>query len=625
MFNSFLRDRRVWLLGSLAILVWVISRKTIPSADAIVLVVRGGYWVLLAIMGLLIAVGVRMVRKAHCDFRLSRQLGVAVVVILLGWSVWLSQEPKGFKILSDELLLTGPSMSLHFDRQVAYPVRATDVQGPFVLTQRVLDKRPFFFPLVISLVHDFTGYRTENGFYTNMALALVFLGLVYVLGAKVAGNSMAGVFLVLLFIGLPLMAVQATGAGFELLNLVMLAGVFLLGVLYAQQPDSDRAEALALAGVLLAYTRYESVVFLLPVAALLLWGWWRSGRIILTWPMMLTPVMLMPYLLQNRIFGSEKGDAWQLASRPGATEPFALHYVPGNLGHALAFFFDTSGFQPNSIFFGAVGLLALPFFVLWLKRVLSQGIHAEPIEAAVAWLSIGLWMIAGLLMVYFWGEFDHPVIRRLSLPVHLLMGIAAMVVGGRLLKYRTGWNWACGLAVVALMVQGLPWMARRAYAADYSPGVEMTWRTEFLERFPAKDYLFLDRDIVFWIIQRIPATAIQQARDRRDGLAFHLKNHSFSAMYAFQVYSVNADTGGLTVEPEDDLGPDFELETVVEKRIQTLRIGRISRITAIHQDHERRQNASAFLEVKAPGSDSAAATEKKDAPPYIETFIKQLP
>lgn len=627
MFKQIGSDRRLWLVGLLALLVWVVSRHVVSIDTAMMVVVKSGYWVLLIVLGLLGATLVKLTKGTFPEWRPSRGLAVGALVISTCWGIWLAQEPQGYKILSDELLLTGTSMSMHYDRQVAYPVRASDVQGPFILTQRVLDKRPFFFPVLVSLVHDVTGYRPANAFYVNMFLGLGFLGMVYSLGRKLARNEFAGIFGVVLFAGLPLMAIQTTGAGFELLNLVMIMAVLLLGMRYANRPDENSATALSLAALLLAYARYESVVFLLPVACLLVWGWVRAGRVILTLPMMLSPLVLAPYLLQNRIFSSNGGAAWELAGQPGATEPFGFQYLPGNLGHALAFFFDTSGYQPNSILFGALGLLALPFFVLWMKRVLTQKMQREPSDVAVAMVGAGLCLVGVLLMVYFWGQFDHPVIRRLSLPVHLLMAIALLIAGAGFFKTGRGWKWACGLAVAALLVQGLPWMSRRAYAADYSPGVEMAWRWEFLKRYPAKDYLFIDRDIVFWITQRIPATPIKQAHERKEGLAFHLKNQSFSAMYVFQGYNVNGETGTLTVDPADDLGPDFELETVWEKRIVTLRIGRISRIKAIHQSGGGAQQASAFLQAKPPAPAPAVATDtdKKESPPYLETFVKQLP
>lgn len=617
-----LRDRRVWVTASAGLLALVIGRWLLPAETAVQLVAQGGYWVVLLAFALFVRALWRLGRTACTGWRPGRADYAAAALVAACGGLWLAHERHGFKILADEVLLLGTSMVMHQEREVSYPIRATDVQGPFQLTHKVVDKRPFFFPFLVSLVHDTTGYRGTNPFWVNTALGFLFLGLVYVIGWRLAGNRWAGAFAVLLFAGLPLLAQQAAGGGFELLNLVMIAAVLLLGWRYAERPDDDALTALALGAVLLAYTRYESVLFVLPVAGLALWGWARAGRVVLPWTVVAAPLLLFPCVLQNRVFESNAG-AWELASKPEAGAPFSLAYVPDNLGHALAFFFDLTGYQPNSVFFGAVGLLALPFFGLVILRTLRAGRAAAPGEWALALVGLGLFGIGALLMLYFWGQFDHPVIRRLSLPVHLLLALAAVVIGARLFRSGAAWRWACGAAVAALLLQGLPSLSRQAYAWEYMPGIEMAWRQDFLRQHPQKDYLFIDRDSVFWIAHRVAATAVAQAAERREGLAYHLRNHTFTAMYVFQRFTVDQDTGALTLDPGDDIGPGFELETVVEKRIATLHLARISRITAIRADDGAVARQGPARPVEGPALTKEEFDRAKAA--YLERWMKQLP
>lgn len=617
-----LRHPRVWLTVGLAVAALVAGRWLIPPEPAMSLVAKGGYWMMLGTCVLFGWTLWRLGRGAWSGWRPGRGDYAAAALIAACGGLWLAHERPGFKILADEVLLLGTSMVMHKEREVSYPVRATDVQGPFHFTHKVVDKRPFFFPFLVSVVHDTTGYRGTNPFWVNSALGFLFLGLAYVIGWRVAGNRWAGVLVVLLFTGLPLMAQQAAGGGFELLNLVMIATVLLLGWRYASSPDEDALVALVLAGVLLAYSRYESVLFVLPVAALAVWGWVKAGRVILPWTAALSPLLLLPYLLQHRIFETNTG-AWELASKPGSGAPFALGYVPDNLGHALGFFFDTSGYQPNSIYFAALGLVALPVFALLILRILRKGQGATPTEWGVAVLGVGLLAVGALLMMYFWGQFDHPVIRRLSLPVHLLMALAIVAVGARFLRGALGWRLASAGAVLALLMQGLPSLTRQAYAWEYMPGIEMAWRQEFLRQHPQKDYLFIDRDSIFWIVNHVTATASSQAAARREGLAFHLRNHSFSAMYVFQRFKVDPDTGRLTLDPADDIGPGFELETVIEKRIATLHLARISRITAISDKDDVVARTDFVAPISGPAMSAEEFEQARTA--YLKQWIKQLP
>lgn len=621
---SIIANRKVWLLALWGGVAFALARWIIPPAWALTAIVEGGYWIMLATVVAFVLTLWRLTKSTLADWRPGRAewTGLTLAVAVAG--VWQAHEERGFKILADEVLLLGTSMDIHYLRKPTYPVRATDVQGPFQVLQSVLDKRPFFFPFVVGTVHDLTGYRPDNPFYVNLALSVVFLGLVYGLARRLGGSIWAGVLGVLLFAGLPLIAQQAAGGGFELLNLVMMAGVLWLAIRYAETPNETTVAALCLAAVLLAQTRYESALMIVPVAALVVWGWYRAGRVIMPKVFWLLPVFLVPYVLQNRQFETN-ASLWELAGQgTGATEPFALHYLPDNLGHALAFFFDTTGYQPNSIVFAVLGLLALPLFCIWITRVLRARETQAPVDVAVVAIGMGLLVINVLFMVYFWGQFDHPVIHRLSLPLHLCMMLAVVVVTAKWVRWSAKWQALCAVVLLALIVRGLPVMAKRAYERDYLPGVEMAWRREFIAHHPARDYLFIDRDAIFWITQQIASTPVLQAQTRREGLAFHLRNHSFSAMYVFQRYNVAPETGALTLDPEDDPGPGFELEPVWEKRLATLVIGRISRIKSLTTDDGKTAKATSFVQTGREPPMSAEELEKVRAR-YLENWIKQLP
>src|SRR6185436_2307184 len=129
-----------------------------------------------------------------------------------------------------------------FDKLAITPLRGNDVQGVFVILEGIVDKRPLFFPFLLSLVHDVGGYRPANAFILNGILSFVFLGLVFVTGRMLAGR-VAGWLGVALFAGLPLLAQNSTGGGFELLNLVMLLATLLLGVRFVERGDEPSLTA----------------------------------------------------------------------------------------------------------------------------------------------------------------------------------------------------------------------------------------------------------------------------------------------------------------------------------------------------------------------------------------------
>lgn len=604
----------------ICVLVLVIGRLALPADKALRAVITTGYWWMLVAT---IIAGVVWWKswRAHATFRVPRwQTVVLIAAVTLCWH---AHERFGYKILADEILLMGTSQNMHFDRDVGYGVRATDIRGPFEILESVLDKRPLLYPFLVSVLHDWTGYRTANAFWLNAGLGVVFLGLLHHLATRVGGNAWAGDVAVLFAGGIPLFAQQASGGGFELLNLTLLTAWIGFGMAFMEKPDERRQDALVISAVLLASARYESLLYLVPTAVMLILAWRRRGNVAVTPVTVLAPVLLLPTLWLQYAFEADAG-RWELQSR-GADTVFSLDYLAGNLGHAAAHFLSFDGYQPNSPVFGAIGLLALPFLMLWTVSVLRSPKEAAPGEVALVWTSAGLWAGAALLMLYFWGQFDHPVIHRLSLPTQLLM-LLALVVALAKFGHAAEWRWkaAAAVAAVTLFAWSLPVMAKNAYGRTYTPGLAYAWREQFLTQIQDRQVLVIDRDSQFWITQQISATPIAMAEARKEGIAFHLRNRSFSDIFVFQSCQYDEQTGIEQVYPEDRLSPAFELEPVAQLKLAIGHVARISRVKSIHEGDKV---------IAAPGwpADTRAkislTPEQSEAArqAYLDNWLKQLP
>jgi hypothetical protein len=609
-----------WFVG-VAVGAIVLGFGTFGAERSINLVIKGGYWAMLVLTAFFVRRLYLMAREAWLargDWTVREWLRWPTALIGICGGVLLAHEPYGFKILMDEAMLLGTSMSMHFEKVALVPMRGNDLHGAFQVLNGQLDKRPLFQPFLTSVIHDVSGYRPENVFVLNSILTFVLLALAWRLGRRLAGSA-GGAAAVLMLTGLPLLAQNATGGGFELLNLVMILATLLLGMRFAARRDEGSLEALVLSGVLLAHTRYESVLFLLPLAALVLWVWWEGERVILGRLVVCAPLFLLPYALHHQVF-SLRESSWELASRPGAEAPFSLAYWPDNAAHALAFFFNFNGSQSNSLVIAVLGFLAAPFFALWTIKTLRKPVAAPRGEVALAWFAVGFALHTALMLCYFWGKFDDPVIRRLSLPLNVAL-VIGVVVAVRELAGLLALRVAAGLAVVGLFAHSLPAMARHEYSMEYYVGRETAWRREFIAAHPERDYLVIDNNSIFWVAHLVSATPVLQATSHKENVIFHHRNRSFSAIYVFQRFEVNPDTGGLTVQPDDDLGPDYQLETVWQRRFSLLHVSRISRVVAVKDG----PNQTAATPRGAETTKLSPAELEKARQKYFEAFIKKLP
>lgn len=618
--GNFLGDRRFILLLLTALLALVFGFFTLTDDQAMRVMIYGGYWFMLLISGLFVWSIGKAARESWPGWTVLRTAPrwPAVLIVACG-GLLLVHETYGFKILMDEVMLLGTSMSMHFEKMAIVPMRGHDIMGAFQIMGGELDKRPLFQPFLVSVMHDLTGYRPENVFALNTVLTFLLLTLAYVTGCRISGRG-AGALAVLLLTSLPLLAQNATGGGFELLNLVLILSALLLGMRYLAKREGNSLELFALAGLLLAYTRYESVLFLLPVGLAVGWVWWIERRPTLTWVVVFTPLLLLPYALHNKVFNA-RTSAWEMASQPGYDRPFALAYIPGNIGHDLNFFFNTTGEHSNSLVLSILGFLALPFFALWTLKTLRGLRAAPPAKAALALFATGFAAHALLLLCYFWGRFDDPVIRRLSLPLNLTLVLAIITVAAEMNWRGHIWRGLAFVVGAGFFAHSLPAMARHDYTLDYYVGREMEWRREFITAHPEKDYLFIDNNCIIWVTHLVSGTPVKQALAQKGNIIFNFRNHIFTSIYVFQRLTVDPATGHPSVAADEDLGPDYQLETVWERRFTPLTVSRISRVVAIRE-------GPTTLPVSAPPPAMEKLSEgerDKIRQLYLDNFVKRLP
>ena len=611
--------RRLGLAGGLGIITALGGLFFLPAKAALNGLTHGGYWLVLAAF---VAWAWALTRELPAWWRsmvwTRADRWAAGVIAVLG-TILVVHEEAGFKILMDEIHLLGTSMAMHLERAVYVPQRANDLQGIFELMAGQVDKRPLFFPLLVSLIHDLTGYRPENAFWLNTVLTYGLLGLSYLAG-RALGGWRAGLFAVLGWAALPLLGQNSRGGGFELLNVTMILAVALLGAWHYRRRDAGSQTALVLGGVLLAQTRYESPLFLLPVAAVLALVWWEERAIRLAWPVVLSPVLLLPVPLLTRVFEARPA-SWEMASRPGYEHVFSPLHIPDNLGHAFAYWFNTGVEQPNSVFLSAVGCVGLVLAVVGAGRQLRAWSAETPAVRLTLVFGVGVGLHLLLMLCYFWGKFDDPVIRRLSLPAHLLFVFAPLLAVRQLPRPERAGTALLTAGLLAFVATGLPALAKQGATKLYYPALDTAWRRDFMAARPERDYLFIDNESTTWITHRVSATPVVQARARPEAIAFNLRNRLFSGIFVFQQFDIDEATGRLTIKADDDLGPAFELEPVAERTFRVDLLSRISRVKAVTLPGGERAEGTPILPAAPAGAGSRDAREQA----FLADWLKHLP
>lgn len=553
------------------------------SADgARALLQRFGYFTMLAtfVWWLLslwrIARGEPTLRQSVSRSVFRRHRPAWLLIAGLTAMAWLTV-PYSYKVLYDELVLQSTALNLHFFRELGTLVRGYEIDGVFQSLNTYLDKRPFFYPFLVSLVHDLTGYRILNGFVLNTVLMPLILGLVYVIARHLSGARAALVALAC-FGASPLLAQNANGTGMEMLNLVMLLATIGLAIFYLEKPEAPRLSALVLTCVLLAQTRYESSLYVVCVGLVILEGWRRTRRVILSPAGLCGPLLLVPCALHNTYL-SGTPLLWEL--RDDVESRFGSQYVMDNLGHAIGYFFSISSQVLNVWWLAVVGVFATGCLIvsLWGSRHGWRTVKPAVLVLLVA--STGVIANLGLLMFYFWGQLDDPIVARLSLPFYLMLAFAVAWMAGRC---RVEWQpqvcaWLVAGALLSYVAFG---MKATAYNGRINQlATEIAWEEEWVARRPPMPRLMItNKTGLNWMVSRISSITTGLVRTKAEKVKFHMDAGTFREVLVSQYYRPTGAGGGFVIDPRDELPTAFVLEPLTERQVggKLLRISRVVEI-----------------------------------------------
>jgi hypothetical protein len=507
--------------------------------------------------------------------------GLAAATVFALWC-----DPFRHKVLFDEYVLQATALHMHATKEIGTVYRAYEIAGSWVPIDTFLDKRPYFFTYLVSLVHDFTGYRIANLFLVNAALTPAFFALVYWLGRALTGRRGPALLGVALLATMPLLGQQASGAGMELHNLAMLALAMAVAVLYLRAPDADRLALLVLATLLLAQSRYESVLFVAPAALVIVAGWLRGGRVLLPWIAVAAPLLLVPYAWHNR-FLSASPLLWQL--HEGQTTRFALGYLAGNLEGAWGFFFNFGLGLANSWYLSALGVAGLGWLAwrAWSRARArrADGVSNAPTPSQLVLLAFGAAIAANLalLMFYYWSRLDDVIASRFALPMCLLLALCAAVLVRALDDRRWPATRLAALGLGAwLLGWGFPVMAHRFYTDQNLVMQEVEWEHEQLVKRPGRILFVSNKSTLPFVLWRVPALITGVARQRGEQIAYHLREGTFSEVVIAQALRPTTAGGEMGVDPDDLMPANFHLEPFAVKRFGG-RWARLSRLVSIDE------------------------------------------
>jgi hypothetical protein len=423
----------------------------------------------------------------------------------------------------------------------------------------------------------------ENVFLLNKALVLSLLLLGWSAG-RALDPDCGGPLFILWLCGWPLIAQNACGGGFEILNLALVLLSFLAAIRYLKDRSEVNEVFLLVTCLLHANTRYESVLYLLVFAAVWLGGAIRSRSWSVSWVTVFSPLLLLPCLWQRVMVATSERWSLELADR-AASRALSWGNVSGNLAHAWRFLAIPDPMLGGSPLFGGLGVLALLGLTFVLIRSWRQ-VKLEQRPPLVAAALVGSVALAGfgVLMFYFWGGLDDPVASRLALPLIGVMGLALCAVRPHLLSSPGARNFLFGVMGFWIVGYVLPVVNEHRYTQNSIHMRIFEWSRAVIARTGAKHPLVIGLHARIWTAYQEAALTPNMAWAAMPQIACQRQVGTFDDVFVVQSLIVARHKGAETLLPGNRLPEGVELEPVAESSFYPFNRVRISRVKSIDLD-----------------------------------------
>lgn len=394
------------VVSSLLILLALALIATLPlltQAFAEEVFDRFSYWSMTALLGM---GGYRLLVRFPTIAGLKNFLQMnrlPLVIAALATSILALSVPKEFRDLLGETNLLSVSNSLLRVHAPRIPEAATFAFDNFNALINQHDGQPILFSYLTHLFHLIRGVRAENVFVANL---VVWFGLIFVVASLVTRkNSLTlGIVAVLALLGQPLLTLQATSAGPELLFLLMFVLTLLQLRRFLVSKTQTDLTLFWLASLLFAMSHADAL-FLAPALyfSLFLLGYIKGElRAPYALGSLFAAVLLYPFFCQ------------QLMAPPA----LALSHFWPNLKSLATALFDVRAESSFSRVLTVTALLAI------------IGAHRRKSDfRLLAMLAVGF---QGLLVLCQSGAVaSDPIAARYFLPLALLLALSPVLLAPR--------------------------------------------------------------------------------------------------------------------------------------------------------------------------------------------------
>lgn len=509
---------------------------------------------------------------------------VALVIVPLTVLFLHLHEPHMMKVFHDEPSHVAGSLMMHRERMAVMPGSGHLFMGGILLMESYASFRMYLFQVLLSLIHDVSGFRVENVFVLNGLISIVYVALMYIAGRCLAGVR-GGVLAVLAIAGLPLLAQNVTSGGYDVLNITLIVALLLAGRNYLQRPGSEGLNLFVSTAVLAALSRYESILYVIMPIALVLLKWRREKSVSLTPAAALSPLLTLPSFAANVLMTST--DVFMNKSiRGDRVGYFDLSVFPQNLNQAIYYFFSIDTNSTNSALLGLSGLVALlGMAVIVIRRhivarvALEDGLMVLLLTSVIA---CGFYLVT---LTHFWGMPTEFAAARFTLPTYTVFALCTVWFLHDCFPTRIP-GVILGAFAVHLAVFAIPANAKHYSTNRLTVAHSHRWFMDYAaaQTQQHRRVLFASRGVLATIVHGYPAVPTGVLLRDPEKVILCLRAGLYDEIVIQQDWVRDLRNNTLQSIEEQNLETRFVTEVIAETSYHPRHVARISRIVGLKNE-----------------------------------------
>ncbi|NBB80186.1 MAG: hypothetical protein GVY36_12205 [Verrucomicrobia bacterium] len=499
----------------------------------------------------------------------KRNTVCAVTIAVLGTYLIALHEPQQMRVFNDEPTHALTAQAMAQERAVHSPQAAYFESGGFVYSKPNPVYRLYLYPYLVSIVHNLTGVRLANFFVVNVLVCFGLLIVGFYLGWLLSkGSILGGCAAQVLLLGLPLLHQVINSVSYDPLNLFLFASYIAASLLYLRDGGQKLLNVTISLGILLAYCRSESILYLLAIAVLFLIRSIQERKFTLSLYSVISPLFLIAPLAARQI-GVRLSESLPEYYEHVETGFFSLIYLRRNTASLFDWLFSIDPATLNSILISGLTVLVMgiaPFYLKFFKTERKDKPSPEDVVMDRVLLTfVGLVCVhLFIILCLYWNPTEASAVR-FFLPITLVFVLLIIRMISKIEKSFTvhAFRWLILVAGSFVWFVTLPKAARsEATQSSYSS----TNANRILAWAQLRDNgrtLYAVKSAGNFVLNQIPATSLRGLSRHPEVVSQLVGEGYYDEVILFESTYFNPSTNTWTqTDPKMPIDPKLVLERI---------------------------------------------------------------